>query len=138
MFDAEPGRFSSSQLEKLIVHAVILALSFAIILAGSELFTNGVEWGGHKLAIAEAAVGSLLAAVGTALPETFVPAAALLTAGFLVLAVVLGRVRRELGRLSGQVAESAGRLADASARLAGEARELEAHVGRTEDNLSRL
>jgi cation:H+ antiporter len=63
----------------LIVHAVILGLSFAIILAGSELFTNGVEWAGHKLAIAEAAVGSLLAAVGTALPETFVPAVALLT-----------------------------------------------------------
>jgi cation:H+ antiporter len=62
-----------------IVHAAILALSFLIILVGSELFTNGVEWMGHKLAIAEAAVGSVLAAVGTALPETFVPAVALLT-----------------------------------------------------------
>jgi cation:H+ antiporter len=62
-----------------IVHAAILALSFLIILAGSELFTNGVEWAGHKLAIAEAAVGSVLAAVGTALPETFIPAVALLT-----------------------------------------------------------
>jgi cation:H+ antiporter len=65
--------------ENVIVHAAILALSFLIILAGSELFTNGVEWAGHKLAIAEAAVGSVLAAVGTALPETFVPAVALLT-----------------------------------------------------------
>jgi cation:H+ antiporter len=63
----------------LIVHAAILALSFLIILTGSELFTNGVEWAGHKLAIAEAAVGSVLAAVGTALPETLVPAVALLT-----------------------------------------------------------
>ena len=61
------------------IHAIILALSFAIILAGSELFTNGVEWAGHRLEIAEAAVGSLLAAVGTALPETFIPAVALLT-----------------------------------------------------------
>ena len=61
------------------IHALILALSFAIILAGSELFTNGVEWAGHRLEIAEAAVGSLLAAVGTALPETFIPAVALLT-----------------------------------------------------------
>ena len=59
--------------------ATILALSFAIILVGSELFTNGVEWAGHRLHIAEAAVGSLLAAVGTALPETFIPAVALLT-----------------------------------------------------------
>ncbi|MGH7924535.1 MAG: sodium:calcium antiporter [Candidatus Binatus sp.] len=61
------------------IHAIILALSFGIILAGSELFTNGVEWAGHRLHIAEAAVGSLLAAVGTALPETFIPAVALLT-----------------------------------------------------------
>ena len=53
--------------------------SFAMILAGSELFTNGVEWAGQRLGIAEAAVGSLLAAVGTALPETFIPAVALLT-----------------------------------------------------------
>jgi cation:H+ antiporter len=60
------------------VHALILAASFGIILLGSELFTNGVEWAGHKLDLAEAAVGSLLAAVGTALPETFIPAVALL------------------------------------------------------------
>jgi cation:H+ antiporter len=63
----------------LVSHATILAISFAIILVGSELFTNGVEWAGHRLGIAEAAVGSLLAAVGTALPETFIPAVALLT-----------------------------------------------------------
>jgi cation:H+ antiporter len=63
----------------LAINAIILALSFAIILVGSELFTNGVEWAGHRLHIAEAAVGSVLAAVGTALPETFIPAVALLT-----------------------------------------------------------
>ncbi len=62
-----------------MIHALILLFSFAVILAGSELFTNGVEWAGHRLGIAEAAVGSLLAAVGTALPETFIPAVALLT-----------------------------------------------------------
>ena len=61
------------------IHLIVLALSFAIILVGSELFTNGVEWAGLRLHIAEAAVGSLLAAVGTALPETFIPAVALLT-----------------------------------------------------------
>jgi cation:H+ antiporter len=63
----------------LAIQAIVLALSFSIILLGSELFTNGVEWAGHRLHIAEAAVGSLLAAVGTALPETFIPAVALLT-----------------------------------------------------------
>ena len=60
------------------IHVIVLILSFGIILVGSELFTNGVEWAGERLSIAEAAVGSLLAAVGTALPETFIPAVALL------------------------------------------------------------
>jgi len=59
------------------IHIVILLISFAVILAGSELFTNGVEWVGHHLSLSEAAVGSLLAAVGTALPETLIPAVAL-------------------------------------------------------------
>jgi cation:H+ antiporter len=65
----------------LVIHVFILALSFVVILAGSELFTNGIEWVGHRLKIAEAAVGSLLAAVGTALPETLIPAIALLSGG---------------------------------------------------------
>jgi cation:H+ antiporter len=63
----------------LLIHLLILVLSFAIILAGSEMFTNGIEWAGQRLKISEAAVGSLLAAVGTALPETFIPAVALLS-----------------------------------------------------------
>jgi cation:H+ antiporter len=61
----------------LSIHIVILLVSFAVILAGSEMFTNGVEWAGHHLSLSEAAVGSLLAAVGTALPETLIPAVAL-------------------------------------------------------------
>lgn len=52
---------------------LILALSFVVILLGAELFTNGIEWFGHKLELAEGAVGSVLAAVGTALPETMIP-----------------------------------------------------------------
>jgi len=62
----------------LTTHIVILLVSFAVILAGSEMFTNGVEWAGHHLSLSEAAVGSLLAAVGTALPETLIPAVALI------------------------------------------------------------
>lgn len=60
-------------------HAGILLLSFFLILAASEAFTNGVEWAGRRLEIAESAVGSLLAAVGTALPETLIPAVALVS-----------------------------------------------------------
>jgi cation:H+ antiporter len=55
------------------VDLLILALSFVIILLGAELFTNGIEWFGRKLELAEGAVGSVLAAVGTALPETMIP-----------------------------------------------------------------
>ncbi len=52
---------------------LLLAVAFLIILAGAELFTNGIEWFGRKLELAEGAVGSVLAAVGTALPETMIP-----------------------------------------------------------------
>src|ERR1043166_7022323 len=58
----------------------ILALGLVVILGGSELFTNGIEWFGHKLNLAEGAVGSVLAAVGTALPETMIPLVAIITA----------------------------------------------------------
>ncbi len=56
----------------------LLLLSLLIILAGAELFTNGIEWFGHKLELAEGAVGSVLAAVGTAMPETMIPVIAIL------------------------------------------------------------
>ena len=56
---------------------LLLAVSFAVILAGSELFTNGIEWFGHKLELGEGAIGSVLAAIGTALPETMVPVIAI-------------------------------------------------------------
>ena len=59
---------------------VVLALAFLIILLGAELFTNGIEWFGRKLELAEGAVGSVLAAVGTALPETMIPIIAILFA----------------------------------------------------------
>jgi cation:H+ antiporter len=55
----------------------LLAASFAVILAGALVFTNAVEWLGHRLEIAEGAVGSLLAAVGTAMPESLIPLVAI-------------------------------------------------------------
>jgi len=58
--------------------AVLLAASFAVILAGALLFTNAVEWAGHRLSIGEGATGSLLAAVGTAMPETLIPIVAII------------------------------------------------------------
>src|SRR5215218_11284530 len=59
--------------------AFLLALSFAVVLAGALLFTNAVEWIGHRLELGEGAVGSVLAAVGTAMPETLIAIVALLS-----------------------------------------------------------
>jgi len=58
----------------------LLFVSFAVILAGALLFTNAVEWMGHRLKLGEGAVGSLLAAVGTAMPETLIAIVALVGA----------------------------------------------------------
>jgi len=60
---------------------ITLLASLAVILASAELFTNGIEWLGHRLNLAEGAVGSVLAAVGTALPETLIPFVAILIRG---------------------------------------------------------
>src|SRR4051794_34005917 len=60
--------------------AVLLLLAFAVVLAGALLFTNAVEWIGHKLEVGAGAVGSILAAVGTAMPETLIAIVALVDA----------------------------------------------------------
>jgi cation:H+ antiporter len=59
---------------------ILLVVSFMVILAGALLFTNAVEWIGHRLELGEGAVGSLLAAVGTAMPETLIAIVALVGA----------------------------------------------------------
>ena len=63
------------------MEVVELVIALGVILLAAELFTNGIEWFGHKLNLAEGAVGSVLAAVGTALPETMIPLVAILFAG---------------------------------------------------------
>ncbi|MCL6636318.1 MAG: sodium:calcium antiporter [Alicyclobacillus sp.] len=55
-----------------------MLFALAMVLFGAELFTNAVEWLGCKLNLGQSAVGSVLAALGTALPETAVPVAAIL------------------------------------------------------------
>ena len=59
----------------------LLIVALAIILASAELFTNGVEWFGRRYDLGEGAVGSVLAAVGTALPETLIPVIAIIFTG---------------------------------------------------------
>src|SRR5439155_13856194 len=56
---------------------VELGVSLVLILAAAEYFTNGVEWVGEHFGLSEGVVGSVLAAVGTALPETILPLVAI-------------------------------------------------------------
>ncbi|QNB45104.1 sodium:calcium antiporter [Thermanaerosceptrum fracticalcis] len=65
----------------MLAEIAILLVSLGIILVGAEVFTNGVEWLGKKLCLNEGAVGSILAAVGTALPETMIPVIAIIFGG---------------------------------------------------------
>lgn len=51
---------------------IILIVSAVVIYLSCELFVNGVEWVGARLNISKNAVGTILAAFGTALPESVV------------------------------------------------------------------
>jgi cation:H+ antiporter len=57
---------------------ILLLVALGIILLGATVFTNGLEWFGKKMQLSDGAVGSIFAAVGTALPETLVPIIAIL------------------------------------------------------------
>ena len=61
--------------------ALELLGAFILIVGGAIGFTNAVEWLGHRLELGQGAVGALLAAVGTALPESVIPIVALLSGG---------------------------------------------------------
>ncbi|RZF64410.1 sodium:calcium antiporter [Sphingomonas populi] len=50
----------------------LLLGSAVVIYLSCEYFVNGVEWVGRKLAVGEKATGTVLAAFGTALPESVV------------------------------------------------------------------
>lgn len=64
--------------------STLIEFGFALvaILAAAALFTNAVEILGERLNLSQGAVGSVLAAVGTALPETMIPMVAILGSVF--------------------------------------------------------
>jgi cation:H+ antiporter len=64
-----------------MVVALELLGAFVLIVFGALVFTNAVEWLGNRLDLGAGAVGALLAAVGTALPESVIPVVALLSGG---------------------------------------------------------
>lgn len=59
-----------------------LLLILGLIVFACVLFTNAIEHLGEDLNLSEGAIGSVFAAVGTALPETIVPLVAILGAYF--------------------------------------------------------
>lgn len=58
--------------EVLVTTAFSLIGSIALIYFSCEFFVNGIEWVGKRFNIAKNAVGTILAAFGTALPESIV------------------------------------------------------------------
>jgi len=73
----------------MLIHCLYLLAWAALIYLSCEYFVNGIEWVGLRWGVTESAVGSVLAAFGTALPESVVT----------FVAVVLGRTpaAREIG-----------------------------------------
>lgn len=57
---------------------IMLLMSLAFILISCAYFTNAVEWLGKKFNLNQGVIGSIFAAVGTAMPETIIPVIAII------------------------------------------------------------
>ena len=68
---------------------LILLGAAAVIYVACELFVNGVEWIGHRFDVGQKATGTILAAFGTALPESVVTLVA--------VAFGVGAAQKEIG-----------------------------------------
>jgi cation:H+ antiporter len=73
----------------LLLTVVLLLGSAGVIYLASEFFVNGVEWLGRKLSVGRTATGTILAAFGTALPESVIT--------FVAVAFGKSDAQRELG-----------------------------------------
>jgi len=56
-----------------LLYALLFLVSVAVTLGACTLFTNAIEWLGKRFNLSEGAVGGVLAAIGTTLPETSIP-----------------------------------------------------------------
>ena len=75
-----------------MVAGVLLVVSFAVMVVGAAVFTNAVEWAGVRLGLGHGAVGSVLAAVATAMPESLIPVIAIITEGRRAGPVAIGAI----------------------------------------------
>ncbi|MGW0633202.1 sodium:calcium antiporter [Streptomyces sp. NPDC002758] len=64
-----------------MIHFVLLIVCAVAIYLSCEWFVNAVEWLGERLNVGKMAVGTILAAFGTALPESVVTLVAVTTGG---------------------------------------------------------
>jgi cation:H+ antiporter len=55
------------------LYSLLFFVSVAVTLGACTLFTNAIEWLGKRFDLSEGAVGGVLAAIGTTLPETSIP-----------------------------------------------------------------
>jgi cation:H+ antiporter len=56
-----------------LLYTLLFLVSVAVTLGACTLFTNAIEWVGKRFNLSEGAVGGVLAAIGTTLPETSIP-----------------------------------------------------------------
>lgn len=63
----------------MLITALLFLLSAGTIYVACEYFVNGIEWLGQKLKLGATATGTVLAAFGTALPESAVTFVAVIT-----------------------------------------------------------
>jgi cation:H+ antiporter len=75
-----------------VSQVLLFAGGLLLIVLASELFTNAVEWAGFRMKLSSGATGSLLAALGTSLPETVVPIVALVSGQPSAASVATGAV----------------------------------------------
>src|SRR2546426_10068349 len=61
----------------MLLSLLLFLVAIGIILGGAAVFTNAVEWLGRRLGISDSAIGSILAGIATALPETLIPVIAI-------------------------------------------------------------
>ncbi|NPA58178.1 MAG: sodium:calcium antiporter [Aquificae bacterium] len=62
----------------MLIDVAVFVAGLLLILLSAEVFTNGIEALGHRLNLSTNFTGSVLAAVGTALPETILPIIAII------------------------------------------------------------
>ncbi len=81
---------------EILIALVGTLILLVLIVFACSVFTNAIEWVGHRFQLSQGAVGSVLAAVGTALPETLVPIVAIVS-GVMGVASISVEEGQEIG-----------------------------------------